>query len=183
MGDKLFTELIEVEYDEPFSAATEKKVKAVFADDKQISCESKLDRYSEMKTSENQIKVLGGSLGAVIALLAVLNYINMMAASVQNRSQELATLESIGMTTKQIRKMLRLEGLWYAAVSSVVSLAVGLPMSYIVFRGMNAYRISFSVPWVMDLVLLAIIFLICVTAPVVVYSRTQRGSVIERLRR
>ena len=56
-------------------------------------------------------------------------------------------------------------------------------MSYIVFRGMNAYRISFSVPWVMDLVLLAIIFLICVTAPVVVYSRTQRGSVIERLRR
>ena len=118
-------------------------MKAVFADDKQISCESKLDRYSEMKTSENQIKVLGGSLGAVIALLAVLNYINMMAASVQNRSQELATLESIGMTTKQIRKMLRLEGCgtrpfhqssrWRSPSDELYRL-----------RGMNAYRISFS---------------------------------------
>ena len=73
MGNNLFTELIEVEYEEAFSQETEKQVKDVFAEEKQISSESKLDRYTEMKRSENQIKVLGGSLGLIIAILAILN--------------------------------------------------------------------------------------------------------------
>ena len=57
-----------------------------------------------MKTSENQVKVLGGGLGGILAVLAVMNYLNVMAASVQARRDELATLESIGMTVKQTEK-------------------------------------------------------------------------------
>lgn len=182
MGDKLFTELLEVEYEESFSRETEEQVKAVFADEKQISSESKLDRYSEMKRSEEQIRVLGSSLGILIAALALLNYLNMMAASVQNRARELATLESIGMTAKQIRRMLRLEGFGYAGISSAVSLLAGLPVSYFVFKGTTQYAISFSVPWLSDLLLLAAVLFLCVTAPVVIYNRTQRDSIVERLR-
>ena len=182
MGNNLFTELIEVEYEEAFSQETEKQVKDVFAEEKQISSESKLDRYTEMKRSENQIKVLGGSLGLIIAILAVLNYLNMMAASVQNRARELATLESIGMTTRQIRRMLRLEGLGYAGISAVISLIAGLPLSYVVFKGTSLYRISFSVPWLSDALMIAAILLVCMTAPVVIYNRTQTDSIVQRLR-
>lgn len=57
-----------------------------------------------MKNSENQITVLGGSLGIIIMLLAVSNYLNMMSESIQNRSKEFAILESVGMTRKQIKK-------------------------------------------------------------------------------
>lgn len=182
MGNNLFTELIEVEYEEAFSQETEKQVKDVFAEEKQISSESKLDRYTEMKRSENQIKVLGGSLGLIIAILAILNYLNMMAASVQNRARELATLESIGMTTRQIRRMLRLEGLGYAGISAVISLIAGLPLSYVVFKGTSLYRISFSVPWLSDALMIAAILLVCMTAPVVIYNRTQTDSIVQRLR-
>ncbi len=177
-----FTELINIEYEEPFSKETEQKVKAVFEDNKQVSCESKLERYSEMKDSETQVKVLGNSIGFIIAMLAILNYLNMMAASVQNRSREFATLESIGMTTKQIKKMLRAEGAGYAVISITVSLMAGLPISYAVFNGMNLYRLSFSVPWMSNLILFAIALILCMTAPVLIYQKTQNFSIIERLR-
>ena len=63
-----------------------------------------------MKNSENQITVLGGSLGIIIMLLAISNYLNMMSESIQNRSKEFAILESIGMTRKQIKDYLTSQG-------------------------------------------------------------------------
>ena len=183
MGDSLFTELVEVEYEEHFSAETEKQVKAVFEGNKQISHESKLERYRDMKKSENQVKLLGGGLGLIIAVLAMLNYFNMMASSVQNRAGELAALESIGMTTKQLRRMLRLEGVGYAAISSCISLLIGIPVSYGIYKGMNPYRIPFAVPWLADAVLLMAVFAICMVTPVAIYKRTQGSSLIERLRK
>ncbi len=176
------TELIQVEYEDAFSYETEKQVKEVFADEKQVSSNSKLERYLEMKNSEQQVKVLGGSIGFMIALLAVLNYINMMAAEIWNRSLEFATLESIGMTSSQMKKMLRAEGGGYAVISAVVSLAVGIPVSYAVFQGMNRYLLSFSMPWTGNAVLFTVIFVVCMTVPAVIYAKTQNFSITERLR-
>lgn len=98
--------MIKIDYDEPFSKNVESSIKSIVANNKLISAESKLDSYLEMKNSENQITVLGGSLGIIIMLLAVSNYLNMMSESIQNRSKEFAILESVGMTRKQIKKMI-----------------------------------------------------------------------------
>ena len=48
MGEP-FCELIQVTYDEPFTGKTEKEVKKVFEDETQITYDSKLERYAEMK--------------------------------------------------------------------------------------------------------------------------------------
>ena len=157
-------------------------MKDVFANDQEISYESKLERYSEMKNTETQVKVLGSSAGFIIAVLAVLNYLNTMAASIQNRSREFAALESIGMTTKQIKKMLRAEGIGYAAVSLLLSLVIGLPVSYIVFDAAAVYSVSFSIPWMRNFALFGVVTVICAAAPVVLYQKTQDRSIVERLR-
>ena len=85
--------MIKIDYDEPFSKNVESSIKKLVANNNLISAESKLDNYSEMKNSENQITVLGGSLGIIIMLLAISNYLNMMSESIQNRSKEFAILE------------------------------------------------------------------------------------------
>ena len=176
-----FIELIEVDYEKPFSEDTERLVKEVFAGEGKISRESKLERYGEMKITEMQIKVLGNSIGFLIALLAVFNYIHMMAAGVQNRSGELAALESIGMTQTQLKRMLMLEGAGYALLAEAASLAIGLPVSYAVFQGMNRYHMAYSFPWRSHLAVFTVILIICVLVPTAIYRRTQKGSVIERL--
>lgn len=179
---ELFTELINVEYEEAYAKEIEEKVTDVFKDGKKISYESKLERYAQMQNTETQVTVLGNSAGFILAVLAVLNYLNTIAASVQNRSREFAALESIGMTSAQIRKMLRTEGIGYALISIFVSLLTGLPVSYIVFDMTAAYRISFTVPWMRNLILFGIVLVLCMAAPVFIYQRTQGQSIIERLR-
>lgn len=177
-----FIELINVEYKIPFSSDTEEKVKEIFAQEDSISYESKLDRYLEMKEIELQVKVFGNSIGIIIAFLAVLNYFNMMEANVQNRSKEFAILESIGMTTKQIRKMLALEGILYAVISNIISLVIGIPLSYVVFQNMNLYQIPYSFPMINNLLLFGVILILCSIVPVSVYQRTQKDCIIKRLR-
>ena len=83
-----------------------------------------------MKSTENKAKVLGNSISIIMAILAILNYLDMMASNVHSRSQELATLESIGMTSKQAKKMLGMEGISYAVISIIASLAAGIYSSY-----------------------------------------------------
>ena len=177
-----FIELIEVDYEKPFAEDTERLVKEVFAGEGKISRESKLERYVEMKKTEMQVRFLGNGIGFLIALLAVFNYIHMMAAGVQNRSGELAALESIGMTQVQLKQMLMLEGAGYALLAEAASLAVGLPVSYAVFQGMNRYHMNYSFPWTSHLAVFTVILVLCILVPAAIYSRTQRGSVIERLK-
>lgn len=176
------TELVQIDYADSYSAETENSILNLIADNPDVSYDSKLDRYSEMKISENQTKVLGNSIGIIVMVLAVLNYVNMTAAGIQNRSKELAILESIGMTTKQIRKMIVLEGGSYAGISLVIASLSGIPLSYAVFSNLNTYEIPFSIPVIRHAVLFLVIIIICVTIPVLIFNSAYKKSVIERLR-
>lgn len=49
---------------------TEKKVKAIFKASKDITYDSKLDLYHDMLGSEKKIRILGNSVGVIIAILA-----------------------------------------------------------------------------------------------------------------
>ncbi|MCQ4744921.1 MULTISPECIES: ABC transporter permease [Blautia] len=183
MGNGILTELVRIEYKEPYDRNTEKAVKNVFGGEEQISFESKLSRYQEMKASEQQVKILGVGMGVILAVLSILNYINMMAAGVQNRAREFATLESLGMTSGQIKKVLIQEGLGYGILSILLSMAAGLPLSYMVFQSVKVYNMGYSMPVLYNLTLFAVIIAVCVIVPPVIYRMTQKETVIERLRR
>jgi len=111
-----------------------------------------------------------------------MNYMNMMAASVQNRSREFATMESIGMTKKQIKKMLMLEGIEYAFISSTISLAIGLPLSYLVFNSLKSYQNTYSIPWFHNLTVFAVIFVLYFLFLIIIYHKILNGSIMERIR-
>lgn len=182
MGQPLI-EMIKIDYDEPFSKNVESSIKKLIANNKLISAESKLDNYSEMKNSENQITVLGGSLGIIIMLLAISNYLNMMSESIQNRSKEFAILESIGMTRKQIKKMIVFESLGYSILSIVIALIIGLPASYLVFTNFNIYRIPYVFPVIKSLLLFITIIIVCVVTSLFVFSKSKSETIIELLRK
>lgn len=182
LGDTI-TELIYVTYQQPFDKKTEASTKSIFKNRKEVSNNSKLDQYLEMRAMEVQVKVLGNSLGFIIAFLTIMNYINMMAASIQNRSKEFATMESIGMTIKQIKNMLMLEGIGYAGISSFVSLGIGLPFGYIAFENLKTYQgITYAIPWFSNFIVFLMIHILCFLLPVIVYQKTQGRSIIERLK-
>lgn len=182
MGQPLI-EMIKIDYDEPFSKNVESSIKSIVANNKLISAESKLDSYLEMKNSENQITVLGGSLGIIIMLLAVSNYLNMMSESIQNCSKEFAILESVGMTRKQIKKMIVFESLGYSILSIVIALIIGLPACYYVFTNFNIYGIPFVFPVIKTLLLFIAIIIVCVVTSLFVFFKSKSETIIELLRK
>lgn len=151
---ELYVELINVEYEETYSKETEERVKVALMDEnKKISHDSKLETYLDMGDSESKAKVLGYSIAIIIAMLVLLNYINMMVAMVLRRSKEFAALESIG-----------------------------IPFSYLVFENTKQYYISFAIPWERTLLLFIGVIVICVTVPIVIYRTLYRQSIIEQLK-
>lgn len=174
-------ELLEVDYKEPLSKSSEKAVRDVFTGEK-FTFESKLSYYEEMKQIEQRIRVLGSGLAIIMAFLALLNYFNMAVAGIQERLKEFATLESIGMTAKQIQKMLALEGVGYWMISIAISIIIGIPFSYLVFQNTKVYEVPYVVPWGICIGFFAAILVMCVLIPIVAYRKAHKETIIIRLK-
>lgn len=58
------------------------------------------------------VSAVGYGLCAVIAIIGILNFANSMLTGILSRRQELAVMQSIGMTKEQVRKML----LWESGI-------------------------------------------------------------------
>ena len=110
--------------------------------------------------------------------------INTMVVSVNTRKHEFATLESIGMTKKQIRNVLLWEGVYYWSISflllATLGTAIYIPI-YSAFRRMVPYA-AFHYPVISLLVVAAIVLLVCLATPVITFMQNVKQSVVERLR-
>ena len=81
-----------------------------------------------MNGLKQTIFIIGGLIGFLLGSIGLVNFSNIIITGIINRQREFATLESIGMTKKQINKLTVLEGLFYAFLICVM----GLPLSLIV---------------------------------------------------
>ena len=75
-------------------------LKQIIEKDSAISLTSRIEEMAELNHAKMAILALGGSISFVIALIGILNFVNIMSVSVVARKRELATLESIGMSRK-----------------------------------------------------------------------------------
>jgi len=127
---------------------------------------------------------MGGVMAFILALVGVLNFINTAAASVIARRRELAMLQSVGMTGKQLRGTLFFEGMYYTVATMLFTFTAGLGLSWLIVRVIAGqvwfFKESFTVmPSVYCVIPL---FVICAAIPLVCYKWLTRDSLVERLR-
>lgn len=170
------------------------------ADEYQKDFESAIKAYSEMhpdmgyvskdslrKEFENMITVIGElgiALCIVIAIIGMLNFINAMVTEVISRRREFAMLQSIGMTSEQLRKMLVCEGVGYVVISGIIAFLAGAPLSWVVLNAVNNVLLFFEyhfrvLPFV---ILLPVLVAVAVLTPMLAYRNLQKKSIVERLR-
>ena len=65
--------------------------------------------------------IMGHTISISIALGGVLNFINSMVTAILSRRKEFAVMQSIGMTKKQLRRLLVFEGLYYAPLHDKIN--------------------------------------------------------------
>ena len=132
------------------------ELKLITASRSNIFIISRYERREEMRDYLVTVKVLGTGLSIILLLVGVLNFINTMVVNVHTRHYELAILESVGMTKRQIERMLSMEGCCYWGVSiflvATVGTAIFIPL-YRIFSQLAPYAV-FSYP-IIPLVLVA----------------------------
>ncbi len=144
----------------------------------------KSETLEDFQSSMVSMNILTAGISFILILIGVINFINVMLTGVFARRRELAVMESIGMTKKQIRKMLMLEGVYYGTITALLILTVGSAIVYAVAKTaeMATDYAVFCYPWQLMLMMTGIIMLICVGVPAIVYGQISKESVTERLR-
>lgn len=98
---------------------------------------------SEIKESRSIISLVSTvayGLIAVIALIGITNIINTVTTGIELRMSEFASLKSIGMTSREFRKMMRLEALFVGGKA----LMIGVPAGCILSGGLYYLEITYG---------------------------------------
>lgn len=132
----------------------------------------------------NMYRLVGGVLCAILAIIGILNFINSMTTSILSRHKEIAMLQSVGMTGRQVKRMLMYEGIGYSALGFLCSLILSVVGSLTVVRMMGAELTYFTWHFTLLPVILCMIPLVLITAlvPLVCYNKMAQKTVVERLR-
>ena len=145
---------------------------------------SKTDIIESFKENQIAERIIGNSVSVLFLAIGILNFINLMMTGIFSRKYEFAVMQSIGVTNKQMRKLITVEGLYYAVMTTALILTVGNVFVYIVTRLMPAVAdfAVFKYPLLPLILLLSCIFVICIAVPFTVYRLSSKATITERLR-
>jgi len=146
--------------------------------------EIKSEMIENFSSSMLAMNVIGGGISFVLIFIGIINFINVMLTGVFIRKNELAVMESVGMTKKQIKKMLVLEGGYYGIVTLALILAIGNVIIKTIAnmaRQMADYAVAYY-PVFLLTITSVVIMAVCIIVPVVLYRVISKESITERLR-
>lgn len=120
---------------------------------------------------------------AVITLIGVTNIFNIITTNMILRSKEFANLKSVGMTTKEFNRMIRLESILYGLKSLLIGIPLGLIGSYCIYNGI-AKGLDFGYILPLKSIIIAIIFVFIIVGLTMKYSlnKINKQNIIETIR-
>lgn len=150
-----------------------------------LICSNLSEAIAKAIPAYNQIYTLIMGLSLFIILFGIINMINTLVTNVMARKQEFAMLQSIGLTNRQLIKMVQSEGLLLAAWNTVITLILGSILGYLIILLMNELGASYM-SWQFPIWYFLAYVLMIIIVPVIISHVAIRlfksKSVVERLR-
>jgi putative ABC transport system permease protein len=100
----------------------------------------------EQNKGVNGLVTLIYALLALSVIIALLGIVNTLALSVHERTRELGMLRAVGMSRRQVKRMIRAESVITAAIGAVLGTVLGIVFALIVSRPLAADGFVFSLP-------------------------------------
>jgi putative ABC transport system permease protein len=108
----------------------------------QLTIQDKGDIYdTAVKQIDQILGLFWGLLGFAI-IIAVLGITNTLMLSISERTKEIGMLRAIGMTRKQVRKMVRYESIIIALFGAVLGVTMGAFFAWAVLKALESEGIS-----------------------------------------
>ena len=120
----------------------------------------------------------------VVVCFSLINLVNTTITNFLSRKQEIGMLQAIGLSKKQLIKMLRYEGLLYSLFATLVTLVLGTGLGYIcvqAVKSVNSY-FYYSFPWLIILIYLAILLIVQMILISYTTGSLKKHSLVEQIR-
>ena len=177
---------VNIHYNETYDELLEEKIASLIDNSpyrNDLYVESQYENMKMIQESQGNMMETGTIIALLLLLVGVLNYANTIASGIQNRKLTFSVMESVGMSRKQMMKLLIREGFLYGTGSIFITVTVGTGITYIVFQSMNYMKIIFTVPVFPLLCAAILVIIICIITPVIAYKKIiGNRSIVERLR-
>lgn len=95
------------------------------ADSGRVSALTRLTEEEEFCELKDSYNIIGGIVSVIFGFIGFLNLVNVIFTGMLARQREFASMRSIGMTRKQLQRLLIYEGVSYALLAGVVSILLG----------------------------------------------------------
>ena len=129
-------------------------------------------------------KVLAYGFIILISMIAAANVFNTISTNISLRRREFATLKSVGLTSKGMRKMMIFESILYGVKSLMFSLPVSLGTTYLVYlvAADSGYEMPFYIPWDKFIIAIASVFIIVVLSMIYSIKKVNKENTVDTLR-
>ncbi len=152
--------------------------------DPSLDYESRYTYAGEFESFRNMFLLMGSILSSIVGLIGILNFLNAVLTGIITRHREFAMLQSIGMTGKQLKKMLVLEGLYYTLGSVVISFILAVISSPLAANVIENMFWFFEYHFMITplFITIPIFALLGILLPLISYRFLSKKSIVERLR-
>jgi putative ABC transport system permease protein len=143
------------------------------------------DKEEVQKDSEEQLDqfLLVINVFLLMAIvIAFIGIVNTLALSVFERTRELGLLQAVGMTTRQVRRMIRVEAVIVAVFGALLGVIVGLVFGFAVASALpDDFVSTISPPWVQIVFLVILAAILGVIAAIWPARRASRLNILEAI--
>ena len=119
----------------------------------------------------------------VISLIGVTNIFNTITTNMNLRRQEFAMLKSIGMTSKEFSRMIRLESIFMGAKSLLFGISIGVGLSYLEYKPLLGDQgLSFDIPILAIIISIIVVYVLITILMKYSMSKINKQNTIETIR-
>ncbi len=119
----------------------------------------------------------------VISLIGITNIFNTITTNMNLRKQEFAMLKSIGMISKEFKKMIRLESVFIGAKSLLWGILIGTCLSYLIYHFMiEESNLPFKLPILALIISIIVVYLLITILMKYSMNKINKENTIETIR-
>lgn len=149
----------------------------------------RLQSYKEIleqwKGSMQMMTGAGYAIMLVLAIVGIMNLINTTIDSILSRKKELGVMQAIGMSDRQMKRMLQMEGFVYAGGILLSGVGIGSILGYLVFlyakdNGLMQIKV-YQYPLIQVLLMVLLVVIVQLILTYATTTLVNKEAVIKRI--